>query len=189
MKEKTDGVSPVVAELYEWAEAAVFSIIFVVLLFTFVFRQVGVGGISMENTLNKGAVSEDQYIDRLLISNFRYVPRRGDIVVISTPAVNKPIIKRVIGLSGETVNIDFKRHIVYINGKPLVEPYISERTALQGDVEFPQKVPAGHVFVMGDNRNHSEDSRFQAIGMVDVRNIMGKAFFRIYPFSRMGLLE
>lgn len=183
--------SPILNDFYDWVEAIVFSLAFVILLFTFAFRPVGVGGVSMKNTLNKEnwVVNENQYLDRVLINNINYHPKAGDIIVFSTPAVTKPLIKRVIAVGGQTVNIDYQQHTVAVDGKILKESYISCPTTLQGDVRFPITVPAGHVFVMGDNRNNSYDSRFRAIGMIDQKVILGKAFLRIFPFDQIGPLH
>lgn len=193
MPEQTDQTiseinSRLVKETYEWAEAVVFSLAFVVLVFSLIFKIAGVSGVSMENTLNMGVVDEDQKLDRLIISDIRYTPKHGDIVVINTSNLGL-IIKRVIGVEGDTVNIDFNKHIVYLNGKALSEPYTKEPTSLRADTVFPLTVQKGHVFVMGDNRNNSHDSRFSDIGQVDVHNIIGKAYFRIYPFSRFGPIK
>lgn len=184
MPEEADKVNG----LYDWVETIVFSLAVVAVLCTFVFRVIGVGGVSMKNTLNAEVVNEKDYVDRVLISNFNYTPKRGDIVVVSTKAVSIPIIKRVIAVGGDTVDIDFSAHTVSVNGEVLDEPYIKEPTEETGDVKFPVTVPKGHVFVMGDNRNDSYDSRYSAVGTVDVKNIMGKAFLRIYPFNQIRLL-
>lgn len=171
------------SDLYEWAEAVVFSLSFVVLLFTFIFRIVGVDGISMLNTLQNG--------DRVIISDINYTPKQGDIIVLSTKALDKPIIKRVIATGGQTVNINYESHQVFVDGKELSEPYIKEPTAFEGvgPVKMPVTVPKGDVFVMGDNRNESLDSRSSEIGMIDIRYILGKAVFRIFPFNGFGLLK
>ena len=96
------------------------------------------------------------------------------------------LIKRVIGCAGDVIDIDFQQGVVYRNGEALDEPYINEPTFLQMDVEFPVTVPEGCIFVMGDNRNHSDDSRDSEIGMVDTRRVMGKALFRFFPLDRIG---
>lgn len=177
--------SSAVKELYDWMEAIIVSLVVVSIICTYIFRIIGVGGVSMENTLNKGVVDENQFVDRVLITHLNYTPKRGDIVVISTPAVKLPIIKRVIAVGGDTVNVDFDKHTVSVNNEVLDEPYIKDPTSERGDVEFPVTVPTGHVFVMGDNRNDSYDSRFSAVGMIDVNNILGKAFLRIYPLNQI----
>lgn len=179
----------VLDEVYEWAEAVCFSLTLIVILFTFIFRIVGVQGVSMKNTLNPEAVSEQQTIDRLIISPLWYTPHQRDIVVLSTGAFPQPIIKRVIAVGGQTVDIDFQRHIVMVNGRPITENYISTPTSLQGNMTFPVTVPKGYVFVMGDNRNQSHDSRWKDIGLVDERHILGKAVFRIFPLNQIGILH
>lgn len=186
-------------ELYEWVEAIVFAFAFVIILFTFVFRVVGVEGISMKNTLNREATYESQTIDRIIITNFHYVPKQGDIIVLahksSFPISSVPYIKRIIALAGQTV--DIKNDKVYINGVELQENFknsiiIGKTEVGGGDVKFPVKVPPNCVFVLGDNRENSQDSRYSTevngVGMLDVRNIIGKAIFRIYPFNQIGVL-
>lgn len=177
-------------ELYEWTETVVFALAAVILVFTFIFRTVSVGGMSMEDTLNAGVTNQDQFVDRVLLYEYFYTaPKPGDIVAINSPVVKKGgIIKRVIAVGGDTVNIDFSKHTVSVNNKVLNEPYIKEPTAVQGDVKFPVTVPKGHVFVMGDNRDISYDSRYSAVGMIDDRNIIGKAFLRIIPLNKIKWL-
>lgn len=179
-KGNTDAKAGATGEIFDWAESIVFSLGIVVLIFTFIFRPVGVDGPSMQNTLHGG--------ERVIICNINYKPQKGDIIVLSTKAVQQPIIKRVIAVGGQTVNINFDTHKVYVDGKELHEPYIKEPTALVGNVTFPTVVPRNCVFVMGDNRNNSYDSRFQEIGMVKDENILGRAVFRIFPFNKMGKL-
>lgn len=167
-------------ELYEWVESAVFTISIMLLILTLVVRQVTVYGSSMVPTLHEA--------DWLLMQQIGYrEPQYGDIVVIDTPQLEEPtIIKRVIGREGDTIDIDFNTHEVRRNGELLTEPYINEPTELSYDIEFPVTVPPGHLFVLGDNRNASSDSRSSSIGMVDVRRVMGKAWMRFLPFDQMG---
>jgi signal peptidase I len=187
-----------ISELYEWAEAIVFAFVFVILLFTFVFRVVGVEGISMKNTLNSEATIESQTIDRVIITNFNYNPKQGDIIVLSHksfPDKSVPYIKRIIAVAGQTVNI--KNGDVYVNDVKLKENYIVGTTKAKGDigfggdVSFPLKVLPNYVFVLGDNRENSADSRFSTdmggVGMLDVRNIIGKAVFRIFPLNQIRM--
>lgn len=172
----------VLAEIYDWVEAAVFALVVVVLMFTFIFRIVWVDGQSMEPTLSDG--------DRVIISHLFYKPRIGDIVVITQPnAFNKPLIKRIIALSGQTVSIDYASSKVYVDGVALDEPYVSEAMEPRGDISFPYTVPQGFVFVMGDNRNNSGDSRYSSIGPVDERYILGRVVFRVYPFDGIGKMD
>lgn len=171
-------------ELFEWLECIVFSLVAVVLIFTFVFRIVGVDGRSMVPTL------QDQ--DRLVISHMFYTPKQGDIIVITQPtAVNEPLIKRIIAKAGQKVDIDFSTGTVYVDDSPLSEPYINELTTNSAtcNIDLPVTVPEGKVFVMGDNRNNSRDSRDSSIGMIDERYILGKAFFRVYPLNKIGPVE
>ena len=174
--------------IFEWVDTAVISIIIVVILFTFLFRVVGIKGPSMQDTLYEG--------QRVIITNLFYTPAAEDIVVVSRNYNNdttydsgmysEPIIKRVIALEGQTVDINFETGIVYVDGNALEEPYTKTPTTLEEGVEFPVRVPDNCVFVMGDNRNDSSDSRSEKIGMIDKRYILGKAIFRIYPFNVFG---
>jgi signal peptidase I len=177
--EKVEGFS-LVREAYDWVESAVMAFTVMILILTFVGRMVSVEGISMENTLHEN--------DRLISSNLLYDPDYGDIVVIIFPEdTDRPLVKRVIATEGQVVDIDFEAGIVSVDGKTLDEPYIAESTHLQYDLLFPLLVPEGHVFVMGDNRNHSWDSRDSEIGMIDERNLLGRVVYRVMPFDKMGL--
>ncbi len=168
-----------------WLEAFTSSMVIVILLFTFLFRSVAVDGSSMLPTL----LDED----RLLVTSMFYKPQREDIVVIiPTQSMPKALIKRVVALEGERVDITMLNGQVQvlINGKKHIEPYLDvPMNALAEGQTLHYEVPKGHVFVMGDNRNNSIDSRREEVGMVDVRSIMGKAIFRVLPFGRMGLLD
>jgi signal peptidase I len=171
-------------ELYEWAESIVFALAIVILIFTFILRTVSVSGPSMMNTLQSG--------DKVVIFNINYTPRQGDIIVLSTPAVkDAPIIKRVVAVGGQTVNIDYAANKVYVDGKVFNAPIKDPMTPPEsGDLtKLPVKVPAGCVFVMGDNRNISYDSRYSAIGIIKDKVIIGHAIFRIMPFSAFGMLK
>ncbi len=176
--------------VFEWMETIVISILIVVFIFTFVFRVVGIDGDSMLDTLVDG--------ERVVISKMFYTPKQGDIVVISrnyrnniadTSDESSPIIKRVIAVEGQKVDIDFDKGIVYVDDVPLTETYTRTMTNQPGDIEFPVIVPEDCVFVLGDNRNESLDSRYSLIGdegMIDTRYILGKALFRVYPFDKIG---
>ena len=167
---------------FEWVDALVSAVVIVVLLFTFLFRTIGVEGTSMSPTLLNG--------DRLIVTHLFYQPAPGDVVVIVQPESDTPaIIKRIIAVEGQTVDINFSFGTVTVDGQVLEEPYINEPTYMKRDVNFPVTVPQGCVFVMGDNRNRSLDSRDSSIGMVDQRYILGKAVFRLFPFQKIGLIE
>ena len=166
----------------------------IVLVFLLVFRVVVVSGPSMNSTLVHG--------DYLLLMNnvFYHEPMAGDIVVASKDSFKdgEPIIKRVIATEGQWVDIDFVTGIVYVNGTALDEPYVNTPTTLYEGIDFPLMVDEGCVFVLGDNRNESKDSRSPDIGLVDKREILGKAIFLFLPgldsvaqtrnFTRIGAL-
>lgn len=179
-------------DLYEWVQSLVGSVLVVVAIFTFGIRMMGVDGHSMLNTLQHG--------DRLLVVNsmFYHDYQYGDIVILRKNGVfdNDPIVKRVIAVGGQTVDIDFGEGVVYVDGEALEEDYIREPTYTAEGTEFPLTVPEGSIFVMGDNRNGSSDSRDYRLGTVDTRYVIGKAAFLIFPgadydtekrdFSRIG---
>lgn len=185
-KENKQSVSE---EIMDWLESLVLSVFIVLLVFTFICRQVSVDGPSMKPTLIGSEENTNQIADRLIISHLYEKPKQGDIVVIRCDKLNENIIKRVIAVEGQTVDINFDTGEVKVNGQKLVEPYINEPTTLdEKGFKYPVTVPQGHVFVMGDNRNHSTDSRSEMVGFVDVETILGKAVFRVYPFEKMGSL-
>ncbi len=149
-------------------------------IFLVFFRASLVRGSSMEPTLRNG--------DCIFVRTAGYdSPARGDIVAIKAKnQEDRHLIKRVIALGGDTVQIDFETGMVFVNGQLLEEPYISEPTRLAGDMTFPVTVPSGCCFVLGDNRNHSQDSRSAALGFVPLEDIEGKAVFRFAPLSALG---
>lgn len=166
---------------YEIMHTLIFAFIVVILVMTFFFRMVDVDGESMMDTLHDR--------DRVIVTNFCYTPKDGDVVVISHGQnLNKPIIKRVIATDGESLNIDFKTGTVTVNNVVIDEPYIKDLTTKQGDAEIPSVIPKGMVFVMGDNRNHSTDSRFTTVGLISEKDIIGKAPIVIFPFDRIKVL-
>ena len=169
------------------------SVVLLVLLLC--FRVVIVSGPSMNKTLVHG----DWLV---LLSNVLYdEPKQGDIVVASKESFKdgEPIIKRVIATAGQEVDIDFEAGIVYVDGVALDEPYINTPTNIREGMEFPLTVEDGCVFLMGDNRNSSKDSRSTEIGMVDCRELLGKALFLVFPgqetkenprdFTRIGVVS
>ena len=181
-------------DLYEWVQSLVGSVLVVVAIFTFVISMMGVDGHSMLNTLQHG--------DRLLVVNsmLYHDYQYGDIVILRKNGVfdDDPIVKRVIAVEGQTVDIDFAEGIVYVDGEALEEDYIREPTYTAEGTEFPLTVPEGSIFVMGDNRNGSSDSRDYRLGTVDTRYVIGKAAFLIFPgpdyetekrdFKRIGVI-
>ncbi|MBQ9411685.1 MAG: signal peptidase I [Oscillospiraceae bacterium] len=167
------------ADAYDWIQCVVTALIACILIFTFFARTVGVVSVSMQPTLVEG--------DRLIISRLFYTPRYGDIVVIQKDSfASYPIIKRVIATEGQTVSIDFDAGVVYVDDVALREPYVNSPTYEPEDFTRPVTVPEGCVFVMGDNRNRSTDSRTSSIGCVDTRCILGKALWRITPLNKFG---
>ena len=148
-----------------------------VLMFTFVARIIVVSGPSMESTLING--------DLMLVWSLGYTPEHGDVVVLTQESYQRDsIVKRVIAMEGQQVDIDYTTGTVYVDGKALEEDYINEEMLLPsyGEGINHVTVPEGCIFVMGDNRNHSADSRYPAIGIVDVRCVIGKGIAVIFPF-------
>ncbi len=168
-------------EYFEWIDALVFCAVAIILLFLFFFRMVTVQGVSMEPTFLEG--------DRLIIRSIAYTPQRGDVVVLdSYTGLGKPLVKRVIAIGGDTINIIQDTGEVYINDVLIEEEYIADAKTVAYDIEFPLTIEEGNVFVMGDNRSNSQDSRSSSVGQIDERGIMGKAVVRVFPFARVGLL-
>ena len=188
-------------DTYEWIHCIVVAVIVCVLLFVLLARVIDVQGQSMEPTLHNG----DKIIITRLAGGYEY----GDIVVLQKDSFKpEPIVKRVIATEGQTLTIDYSDSSLYVDGKKLNEPYIKERTIDRYDIMDPAfyevygidpekdvvgdavtvTVPESCVFVMGDNRNNSSDSRVHTINFVDTRLILGKAVFRIFPFNRVGAL-
>ena len=173
---------------FEWIDSFVISFVAVVIIFTFFLGKVKVDGESMMDTL----IDEDQ----LVISSFMYNPEKGDIVIVSRNPENKvdkefnqtrqPIVKRVIATEGDTIEItpDGK---VLVNDIEQDEPYIKDYELNLGTPQehliSKQTVPEGRIFVMGDNRHNSHDSRKNDIWMIDKRYVLGKVLFRIFPFE------
>ena len=148
-----------------------------VLLFTFVARIIVVSGPSMENTLFGG--------DLILVWSVGYTPRQGDVVVLTQESYQEDsIVKRVIATGGQRVDVNYAAGVVYVDGEALDEDYIKEAMLVPsyGEGLNHVTVPEGCIFVMGDNRNQSADSRFPAIGIVDVRSVIGHGVAVIFPF-------
>lgn len=165
--------------LIEIASVFVAALTAIAIIFVFVARPVGVQGSSMEPTLH-----ED---DWLLVTPIYGAPKYGDIIISYPPTIfNEPLVKRVIAVGGQTVDIDYNIGVVYVDGVPLEESgYILEPIARHNGREqtFPLTVPYGYVFMMGDNRNGSTDSRSLDVGFCREEYILGKAIGRIIPFG------
>lgn len=161
-------------ELYDWVQCIVSALVVGILIFIFVARVVSVEGSSMYPTLCD--------TDKLITSNLFYTPKQGDVIVFQTDSYGKePLVKRVIAVGGQTVDIDFESGTVYVDGKALDEPYVNEPTYEREDFSGEITVPEGCIFVLGDNRNHSTDSRCKDVGFVDERCIIGKVLFIVFP--------
>ena len=163
---------------YDLASVLVSAIVTIMLIFTFVFRIVGVVGTSMVPTLSDG--------DWLGITAWDKKPAYGQVIIITQPNwFDEPIVKRIIATENQTVDINFNKGEVYVDGVLLDEPYINNLTLNQEDgVTFPLTVPEGHVFVMGDNRQGSTDSRSEKIGFIDEDDILGVVKVRPFNVSR-----
>lgn len=170
-------------EVYDWIQCLITALIICVMIFVFFIRVIDVVGTSMLPTLQHG--------NKMLVSGFLYKPKYGDVVVFKADSYDpdKALVKRVIAVSGDDINIDFDKGIVYVNGEPIEESYINELTKTKLDFIGPKEVPEGCVFVMGDNRNASTDSRDSRIGMVDSRLILGKVYFVLFPLDDFKLVE
>ena len=171
-------------DLYFWLQALVMALVGLILIFTFVGRIIGVDGESMMPTLHNR--------DMLLLQSIGYSPEQGDVVVLSTKDFRNgaPIVKRIIAVGGQTVDIDYDTNTVYVDGVALDEPYILETMrALPESFATHVEVPEGSIFVMGDNRNNSTDSRSPELGVVDQRCVLGKALFILLPFQDAGAIE
>ncbi len=172
-------------DIFEWLEELAVAIMLIVVLFSFLFRVITVSGESMFDNYYDG--------DRLIVTTITGEIKQGDVVVI-IDALEKPIIKRVIATEGQTVDIDNSTGTVYVDGEELdntqfdVENGITY-TSDQDASRFPLTVPDGCVFVLGDNRVVSLDSRYEEVGTIPTEKILGKSILRIYPFSRIGKTE
>ena len=177
-REKTGAEAPPL--WLDLLHALVWSVVLVALCFTFFVRIICVEGISMEPALRQN--------DRVLVlSTLWHAPQNGDIVVFRKDSfLSEAVIKRIIATEGQTVDIDFDAGVVYVDGQALDEPYTFEPTYLSyaeygKALDYPVTVPEGELFVMGDNRNHSEDSRFSDVGCVKKEAVLGKVLLVVFP--------
>ena len=170
------------AEVYDWIQCIIFALVFCVLLFVFAVRMVNVVGHSMVPTLEQS--------DKVVISNLFYHPKQGDVVVLRKQTLmQEPIVKRIIATEGQTVDIDFDDGVVYVDGKALDEPYVNEPVHDRENFEGKITVPEGCVFVMGDNRNASTDSRDARLGCVYTRHVTGRGSFTLFPVKNIGVVK
>jgi len=169
--------------LYDWMQSIVMVFLPIVFLLTFAGRTMAVEMESMTPTLLAG--------DRMIIRSIFYTPQRGDVVILAKQEFQDGValVKRIIALEGDVVDINTGTGVVYVNGHALDEPYTNGPTNLAGDIVYPYTVPPGHVFVIGDNRNHSLDSRHTEIGPVDERELIGQVVAVILPFDRAKILN
>lgn len=167
----------VLREVLEWIVTILVAFVIAMIIRNFVFTVAMVDGESMMPTLTHG--------DRLIVWRLGYQPEKSDIIVLQQDG-KPPYIKRIIATEGDVVDINYSTHTVSVNGEILNEDYILEPTVLRGDVVFPLTVDEDHVFVLGDNRNNSSDSRISSVGQVKEEDVMGKAIIRIFPFNKLG---
>lgn len=185
-------------ELYDWIETLTSVLVFVILLFTFFFMVIGVSGSSMYPTLH------DQ--DLMLVQRIGYTPRQNDVVILRKESFSEQaIVKRVIAVGGQEVEIDYEANTIYVDGVALEEDYLNfdnsgpgDLASVYGEDYMCQRegmtyqdiiVPEGCIFVMGDNRNGSTDSRYPELGWVDTRYVIGRAVSVFYPFNHAQLLQ
>lgn len=198
MKGQTKSAS-LLEGIFSLAETMIISLFLVSLVFVFLLRTTTITGNSMLDTLSEG--------DRVVMTAWYSTPKQGDIVVIDaqhavtmddsgeltvSEGMDRYIVKRIIATAGQKIDFNFSKGIVYVDGKFLDEPYISGLTHLDEGAftgHYPLTIPEGYVFVMGDNRRDSQDSRSYRIGLVPVDDIKGKILMRVYPFRKFGLID
>lgn len=201
---KNNDKQSMVAEIFDYYELCIYSLCAVIVLFSFFIRLCRVDGQSMEDTLHHG--------EMLVVSDVFYTPERGDIIVFHQTgsqsqgvywgySLNEPVVKRVIATGGEWIDIDYVdgKLEVTIYDSNMENPRVLDETYAKysgvalanpaGSYSYPLRIPEGYVFVMGDNRWHSSDSRSSIIGLVDTRRILGHALMRLTPFDKMGAVD
>lgn len=168
-------------EVLDWSFSIVAAIVIALLIRNFVFTLVNVDGSSMNPTLTNG--------DKLYVSRIMYKPKVGDIIILHPPqSYNTPYVKRIVALEGQVVDIKPEEGAIYVDGEKLEEDYVTGPLSSGGNLEYPFEVPKDCVFVMGDNRNPGGSTDSRLLGPIPVKNIMGKAIFRILPLNHMGSL-
>ncbi len=193
---KNKTIHSILAEFFDMMELLVIVMFCIILLFTYVVQIATVQGDSMIPTLKND--------DKLLVSVLNTKPECGDLVIVNaqdanlfqgdgalytTDGLGKVIVKRVIAVSGQTLNIDFDEGVVYVDGQPIEETYINNSTTTPsagGAFDYPITIPDGYLFVMGDNRNISKDSRYSDVGLVRVSDVIGEVVLRLYPLETFG---
>lgn len=170
------------AFLFETFESVVYALIVMVTFMTFFFRIISISGFSMLDTLHD--------FDKVMVKRFNYKPTCGDVVIIKRGQyLDQPLVKRVIATEGQSIKIDYCSGSVFVNGIKIKEDYLKEPMIYQNDDFIPEKIPKGYCFVMGDNRNKSLDSRSGTVGLIENRNVVGKAVFIVFSFYKTGWIR
>lgn len=184
MEEKEQSKTSFSREVFDWIQTIAVAVVSVVIIFTFIIRIVQVEGPSMTPTLLEG--------ERVVVSEIFYTPKVGDVVVVCVPGRTDPFVKRIIAMDGDVVDFDFEKNRLVINGEPIEEEYINEEMSrydwYRSDI-YPVTVGKNQVFVCGDNRNHSTDSRYETVGCIDKNNIMGRVVFILTPLNKFGVVK
>lgn len=172
-----------VSGLFGWIHCLVICVVLIVTLLVFFLRPVTVVGNAMEDTLKEN--------DTIILTNFLYEPQQGDVVVINAGSTgeNTAIIARVIAVGGQSISIEEDKNRVLVDGKIIDEPYVKGDTDFGIEWDVPATIPDGYVFVLGDNREASLDSRYKQVGLVHESDIIGKVQFLVYPFDRISVVE
>lgn len=168
----------VTGTVFDWLGSLLIALVCVLIVMAFCFRIIDVDGTSMEPTLIN--------TDKVVITDLFYTPHNGDVIVISHgEEYQKPLVKRVIAIPGQTLKLDFEKNEVYVDGVLLDEPYIQGflKQADKTAEEINGVIPEGKLFVMGDNRTVSLDSRSKSIGLIDLNDVIGKAQLVVIPHS------